>query len=78
MPVSKSFFFVTCSNVWEFVEIHRYIFGEKCQKFDLFAYPFRKKTFNPDINVYLIFMMLQINKTKHFLNLAEKVLFMQF
>ena len=34
--------------------------------------------FYPDNNFQLIFMMLQINCTNHFLNLAENVLFMQF
>ena len=42
--------------------------------------PFLKKTFYPDTrnNFHLIFVMLQINYTNHFLNLAENVFFMQF
>ena len=42
-----------------------------------FAETFLKNTFNPDNNFHWIFMMLQINKTKH-LNLAENVIFMKF
>ena len=39
---------------------------------------FLKKPFYPDNNFRVIFMMLQINYTNQFLNLAENVLFMQF
>ena len=39
---------------------------------------FLKTIFYPDKNFQLIFMMLQINCTKHFLNIAENVPFMQF
>ena len=38
---------------------------------------FLKKTFHQDNNVNLIFILSQINKTRHFLNLAENVRFTQ-
>ena len=37
-----------------------------------------KKTFYPDNSFYLICMMLQINKTKHVLNLTENVFLCNF
>ena len=37
-----------------------------------------KRFFYPDKNFQLIFIMLQINCTKHFFNIPENVLFMQF
>ena len=50
-------------------------FCEKCQNIDFTVKTFLRKTFYLLNNFQLIFMMLQINKTKHYLNFAENVLF---
>ena len=74
----RKIFLVTNSNAWECLGIQRRLFGEKCQNIYFLTKTFLKMIFYSDNNFQLIFMMLQINCTKHFLNLAENVLFMHF
>ena len=52
---------VTNSNAWEFIGT---FFGEKCQNHDFLENYFPKFILYPDENLHLIFVMLQINKTK--------------
>ena len=61
-------------NAWEF----KGTFLVKNAKILIFGIKISLNDFYPDKNFQLIFMMLQINCTKHFLNIAENVLFMQF
>ena len=69
---------VTSSNAWECLGIQRRLFVEKFKNIDFLTEIFLKMIFYPYNNSHLIFMMLQINCTKQFLNLAENVLFMHF
>ena len=69
--MSKDYF----CHKFECLGIHRHFYGEKCQNIDFLAKCFLKKIFTKINNFQLIFMMLQINITKHILNLAENVLF---
>ena len=76
MPVSKDCF-GTNSNAWKCLVIRRHLFGENVKVLNYFGY-FLKRTFYPGNNFYFILMMLQISKTKPFLNLAENVLLCNF
>ena len=84
MYLCRKIIFATNSNAWECLGIHGHFLVKNVIILIFWHKSFSKGSFTQitaPVRVHcfsITFMMLQINKTKHFLNRAETVLFMQF